>query len=31
MNLQCTVQDGTVNIGNDDTLVSVKPLPLYPE
>lgn len=31
MNLQCTVQDGTVNIGNDDTLVSVTPVPLYPE
>lgn len=31
MNLQCTVQDGSVNIGNDDTLVSVTPDPLYPE
>lgn len=30
MNLQCTVQDGTVNIGNNETLVSVTPDPLYP-
>lgn len=30
MNLQCTIQDGTVNIGNDDTLVSITPEPLHP-
>ncbi len=30
MNLQCTIQDGTVNIGNEETLVSLTPEPLYP-
>lgn len=30
MNLQCTIQDGTVNIGNKDSLVSLTPEPLYP-
>ena len=30
MNLQCTIQDGTVNIGNEETLVSLTPEPLHP-
>lgn len=30
MNLQCTIQDGTVNIGNEETLVSLTPESLYP-
>lgn len=31
MNLQCTIQDGTVNIGDNETLVTLTPEPLYPE
>ncbi|WP_417531584.1 YaeQ family protein [Marinobacter lipolyticus] len=31
MHLQCTIQDGEVSIGNEDTLVSITPAPLYPE
>ncbi|AXS84170.1 MULTISPECIES: YaeQ family protein [Marinobacter] len=31
MNLQCTIQDGTVNIGNEETLVSLTPEPLHPD
>lgn len=31
MNLQCTIQDGTVNIGNEQTLVSLTPELLHPE
>ncbi|MGF2687497.1 YaeQ family protein [Marinobacter sp. DUT-3] len=30
MNLQCTIQDGEVNIGNEESLVSITPAPLYP-
>ncbi len=30
MNLQCTIQDGTVNIGNEEALVSLTPEPFYP-
>lgn len=30
MNLQCSVQDGEVSIGNEDTLVNITPAPLYP-
>ncbi|MGM0767888.1 MAG: YaeQ family protein [Pseudomonadota bacterium] len=30
MNLQCSIQDGEVSIGNEQTLVNITPEPLYP-
>ncbi len=30
MSLQCTIQDGEVGIGNENTLVNLTPSPLYP-
>ncbi|MEX2475320.1 YaeQ family protein [Marinobacter sp.] len=30
MNLQCSIQDGEISIGNEQTLVNITPEPLYP-
>lgn len=30
MSLQCTIQDGEISVGNEDSLVSITPATLYP-